>query len=77
MSITGTIAALFLGVVLYMLWNDPNAAGPLFSADGFTGEFWLLLGVVVFGILWYLGVKAYRRRNGIDIALAFKQIPIE
>lgn len=77
MSITGTIAALFLATVLYMLWNDPNAAGPLFSADGIRAEFWLLVGVVVFGILWYRGVKSYRRRNGIDISLAFKQIPIE
>jgi basic amino acid/polyamine antiporter, APA family len=77
MSITGTVAAAFLAVVLVMLWNDENAAGPLFTADGVTGEFWLLLGVVVLGIAWYLGVKSYRRRQGIDISLAFKQIPIE
>ena len=77
MSITGTISALFLAAVLVMLWNDENAAGPLFTSEGVTGEFWLLVGVVVFGILWYLGVKSYRRRQGIDISLAFKQIPIE
>ena len=77
MSVTGAIAAAFLAVVLVMLWNDENAAGPLFTAEGVTGEFWLLLGVVVLGIAWYLGAKAYRRRQGIDISLAFKQIPIE
>ena len=77
MSVTGAIAAAFLAVVLVMLWNDENAAGPLFTSDGVTGEFWLLLGVVVLGIAWYLGAKAYRRRQGIDISLAFKQIPIE
>lgn len=76
-SITGTVATVFLAAVLVMLWNDENAAGPLFTADGVRGEFWLLLGVVVFGIVWYLGVKSYRRRQGIDISLAFKQIPIE
>ena len=77
MSITGAVAAVFLGIVLVMLWNDEIAAGPLFSSAGVRGEFWLLLGLVVFGILWYLGIKAYRRRRGIDISLAFKQIPIE
>jgi amino acid transporter len=77
MSITGAIAAVFLAVVLVMLWNDPNAAGPLFSADLIRGEFWLLVAVVVLGIGWYLGAKAYRKRQGIDISLAFKQIPIE
>lgn len=77
MSITGAVAAVFLGIVLVMLWNDEIAAGPLFSSAGVRGEFWLLLGLVVFGILWYLVIKAYRRRRGIDISLAFKQIPIE
>lgn len=77
MSITGAIGAIFLGIVLVMLWNDEIAAGPLFSSDGVRGEFWLLLGVLVLGTVWYLGVKSYRRSKGIDISLAFKQIPIE
>ena len=77
MSITGALAAIFLAVVLVMLWNDEIAAGPLFTSDGVRGEFWLLLGAVVFGIVWYLAMKAYRRRQGIDISLAFRQIPIE
>lgn len=77
MSITGALGAVFLATVLYMLWNDANAAGPLFSADAIRGEFWLLLGVVVFGIVWYLGAKSYRSRQGVDISLAFRQIPIE
>jgi amino acid transporter len=77
MSITGFLGAVFLGTVLVMLWNDVNAAGPLFSADAIRGEFWLLLAVVVFGVVWYLAAKTYRRRQGIDISLAFRQIPIE
>ncbi|MDH3189303.1 MAG: amino acid permease [Acidimicrobiia bacterium] len=77
MSVTGAVGAAFLATVLVMLWNDDIAAGPLFSADGVRGEFWLLLSLVVLGVLWYVGVKAYRRRQGIDISLAFKQIPIE
>jgi basic amino acid/polyamine antiporter, APA family len=77
MVISGALAAAFLATVLVMLWNDENAAGPLISADGVAGEFWLLLSAVVLGIAWYLGAKVYRRRQGIDISLAFKQIPIE
>lgn len=77
MSVTGLLGAAFLLMVLIMLWNDVNAAGPLFTADGVRGELWLLAAVVAFGVVWYLGAKAYRRRQGVDISLAFKQIPIE
>jgi len=77
MSITGALAAIFLAAVLVMLWTDEIAAGPLFTSDGVRGEFWLLLGAVVFGIVWYLATRAYRKSQGVDISLAFKQIPIE
>ena len=77
MQIAGAGGALFMAMVLVMLWRDENAAGPLISADRIRGEFWLLVAVVVLGTAWYLGAKAYRRRQGIDTSLAFKQIPIE
>lgn len=77
MVITGLLAALFFLWTIVMLWNDPIAAGPLVSAEHVPLEFWIVLGTVVFGIAWYLAVRAYRRRQGIDVNLAFKQIPIE
>jgi len=77
MVISGAVATVFLAVVLFMLWGDELAAGPLVSADGVRGEFWLLLGAVLAGTAWYLGAKEYRKRRGIDISLAFKRIPIE
>jgi hypothetical protein len=40
-------------------------------------EFWIVLGIVVFGLAWFLGTRLYRRRQGIDVDLAFRQIPIE
>ena len=40
-------------------------------------EFWIVLGIVVFGVAWFLGTRLYRRRQGIDVDLAFRQIPIE
>ena len=39
------------------------------------GEFPGIAGIVI-GTAWYFEVRAYRRRQGIDISLAFQQIPI-
>ncbi len=77
MSITGLITAAFFAMVIIMLWGDPNAAGPLISADGATLEFWIILATIVVGIVWYFFVRSLRRREGIDIEMAFRQIPIE
>jgi amino acid transporter len=77
MSITGAISAIFFAYMIYLLWNDHNAAGPLFTTGHVSREFWIILGTVIFGILWFVGTKLYRRRRGIDIDLAFQQIPIE
>lgn len=77
MSITGLIAAGFFATVIWMLWHDVNAAGPLISSAGATLEFWIVLGAVVLGTLWYLITRVRRRREGIDLNMAFRQLPIE
>lgn len=77
MSIAGGVAALFFVYVGYLLWNDPVAAGPMFTLHHLSREFWIVLGIVLFGVVWFAGTKLYRRRQGIDIDLAFRQIPIE
>jgi amino acid transporter len=77
MSIAGGVAALFFIYVGYLLWNDPIAAGPMFTLHHLSREFWIVLGIVAFGVVWFAGTKLYRRRQGIDIDLAFRQIPIE
>lgn len=77
MAISGAISAIFLAAMIYLLWNDPIAAGPLFTSDHVSREFWIVLGIVVFGTAWYIGTRIYRRRQGIDLDLAFRQIPIE
>lgn len=63
-------------VVEVLLWKDPIAAGALVRSP-LPREFWIVLGIVLAGALWYAGTKVYRRRRGIDIRLAFQQIPIE
>lgn len=77
MSLTGALSTAFFAYVIYLLWNDPIAAGPLFTMHHVSREFWIVLGIIVAGSTWYVGSKMYRKRQGIDLSLAFQQIPIE
>jgi amino acid transporter len=77
MPVAGAISAAFFAVMFVLLWNDPIAAGPLFKPSKMPVEFWITLAAVVLGTGWYLFIKAYRKRRGINIRLAFQQIPIE
>ena len=77
MPLAGGIAAAFMGYAFWLLWEDANAAGPLIKPSKMPVEAWITLGAIVVGTAWYLGAKAYRRRRGINISLAFQQIPIE
>jgi amino acid transporter len=77
MPLSGGIAAAFMGYAFWLLWEDANAAGPLIKPSKMPVEAWITLGAIVAGTVWYLAAKAYRRRRGINISLAFQQIPIE
>ena len=77
MPAAGAISAVFFAIMFWLLWNDPIAAGPLIHPSKMPVEAWITLGALIAGTAWYLGAKAYRKRQGIDISLAFHQIPIE
>ncbi len=78
MAVTGALALAFFGFAGYLLWTDPIAAGPLFTfREPLSSSFWLMVGAVLIGTIWYIGMKLYRRRQGVNIDLAFRQIPIE
>lgn len=77
MPAAGAISAVFFAIMFWLLWRDPNAAGPLIHPSKMPVEAWITLGALVVGTAWYLGAKRYRKRQGIDISLAFQQIPIE
>jgi basic amino acid/polyamine antiporter, APA family len=77
MPVAGAISAVFMAVMFVLLWRDPIAAGPLIHPSKMPVEAWITLGALVLGTAWYIGVRRYRRRQGIDISLAFQQIPIE
>jgi hypothetical protein len=66
-----------MAVMFYLLWTDTIAAGPLIKPSKMPVEFWITLAAVVLGTGWYVWIKAYRKRRGINIRLAFQQIPIE
>jgi amino acid transporter len=76
MSVAGALSTAFFVLAFVLLWRDDNAAGPLLGHAHRT-ELWIVVGALVAGTAWYIGNMVYRRRQGVDIELAFKQIPIE
>jgi len=63
----------FLGAQFYFwtLWSDPIAAGH----D--PQQLMIVFGVFVIGIVFYYVMKQIRKSQGLDVTLAFKEIPIE
>jgi len=76
MSLVGALTVAFFGLAIVLLWKDKIAAGPLI-AHHLPTEFWILVSTLAFAVLWYVGNRIYRKREGVDIALAFNEIPIE
>jgi hypothetical protein len=54
-----------------MLWNDPIAAGHDPTTLTVIGAMFAI------GASWYLVAKFIRSRQGVSIARAYKEIPIE
>jgi amino acid transporter len=58
----------------FFFWNlffDENAAGHA------PDQLLIVGGVFVIGVVFYFGMKMIRKAQGIDVTLAFKEIPIE
>jgi hypothetical protein len=64
----GFIASQFY---FWTLFFDPVAAGHELSQVAIVG------GVFVAGLVFYYVMKFYRLSQGVDVTLAFKEIPIE
>jgi APA family basic amino acid/polyamine antiporter len=78
LSILGFLSTAFFVAVIWLLWDDPNAAGALINFHGSqTSTFWIVVGTLIGAVAWYVGTRIYRRRQGINLDLAFAQIPIE
>ncbi len=66
--LVGTIASQFY---FWVLFSDPVAAGHQLN------QVIIVAGVFVIGVIFYFVMKAIRQSQGVDVELAFKEIPIE
>lgn len=71
MSVACFFGALAAQFYFWTLFFDPVAAGHQ------TNQLIIVAGVFAIGVLFYFAMKAYRRAQGVDVTLAFKEIPIE
>ena len=74
LSLCGVIYFFFLVTVLYYYFTNPAlGARPELG----TISFYLPIAIFVFGIVYFFAIRAYRKKQGIDIDLAFKELPPE
>jgi amino acid transporter len=71
MTVTCFLGFLASQFYFWTLWSDANAAGHDPKQLAIVG------GVFVIGMLFYFFFKAKRRSEGVDVTLAFREIPIE
>jgi len=69
MSLAGILGALFLGWVTFMY-----AVSPAYGANSVPSVM-AVGGIYIAGLLIYFIAKAYRARQGLDLSLAFGEIP--
>ena len=73
MTIAGFFGTIALLIVFYFLFNSPVVG---ISVGSLIGTSVIVL-TYILGIIIYYVAKVYRKREGIDLAYAFKQIPPE
>jgi len=71
MSIFGFLTAVFMGFIIYLFFGDDIAAG------NSTASLIAVFGPMTAAFIGYFVAQAVRKRQGIDVALAFKEIPVE
>jgi amino acid transporter len=71
MSILCGAGTLIMGFWSWLMWQDSIASG----TD--RTPIWVTLGIVAGITIYYFVLRAYKRREGEDITVTFKRIPIE
>jgi APA family basic amino acid/polyamine antiporter len=74
-TVAGVIFGLFLLFLLYEWLIDPLALYGIGLAN--TSSVIYMLAMYVLALVIYLGFKAYRKREGIDIDKIYEEIPVE
>ncbi len=70
-TITGIVGMIFNVVIIYYWLTVPALGLTNYAVLVF------IIGAYVVGAIWYFAFKEYRKRQGLDISLAFKTIPPE
>jgi amino acid transporter len=74
LSIVGGLAVLgFAAAIAVLLWDPGSGA----SLSKNPGKIWLAAGVYAVAFAIYFISRAYRRRQGIDLALTYRELPPE
>ena len=71
MSIFGLMTTIFMGYVIYLFFGDDIAAGNSLSS------LIAVFGPMTIAFIAYFVVQAVRERQGVDVSLAYKEIPSE
>jgi amino acid transporter len=71
MAITCGTGTVIMGVWAYIMWSDNVASG----TD--RTPIWVTLGIAGGIALYYFVLRAYKHRQGEDISVTFKRIPVE
>ncbi|MGA2198616.1 MAG: APC family permease [Nitrososphaerales archaeon] len=76
----GALMAIVFGYITYQFLASPTIWGTGVTVDGIAGYYLAyayVAGSFIVGLLLYFGSKRYNAKRGIDISLAFKEIPPE
>ena len=71
MSILCGAGTIIMGFWSWLMWDDTTASG----TD--RTPIWVTLGIAGGIMIYYVALREYKRRNGEDITVTFKRIPIE
>lgn len=74
-TVAGIIFALFLLFLLYEWFFDPNNLYGISYRN--TASLVFMLVMYLLAVILYFGFKAYRKRQGVDVSLVYKEIPVE
>jgi hypothetical protein len=72
LSILGAYSIIFIGFLFVESLYNPAVIGPFGTATGGTA-----IALVIIGAAIYFIMKAYYATKGLDVSLAFKEIPPE
>jgi amino acid transporter len=74
-ALAGVAGAIALGALLILFIFNKSISAQFAVTAHLSIEF--MVGVVVVGILWYIGAYLVNKRRGINLNLAYKEIPPE